>query len=756
MADQLIRLDSYPFDSKWDGYDAEGYPVFDRAVGASLLKATNKLFFTNGLFPRPATNLQMTAGEGYNLHIAQGWGIIEGAIGGIEAEEGYNFKLLDEAPRGNKVFSVFLRFDDNDEFRSLYIRIAEGTEIEEPEIAPSVYELRLGYVSIPSNAESMTEATITDERGLSVCPYAAPFEEIDISEVIAEVKRQAGTQYAAFVDYLEANMSFINSAIDGTAAGALQAAINELRQDALTKDMLDGETLKLSGDNVVSVDAEALAGDGIEVEGNKLKVSGLKFDSVDDLAKAVRVKNNRLSDVAVSGMANAVLYMGNWVFDQVDPYKLCKGGTDKTIIANMANTSLIALGDGGYSAKFYGSFYVYDIISWTRTEYQLDDLLIPLPAAPTSTPILTAFQWYDEKENAVYILGVFGGIINTTEIMYLAEYVIDCETMTQTSNVWQANASGYHQLRQLASTPPAFQYNHALILENGCVCIPLLAYVGRGKENGGFLFVVRNKDGNYSIPFVSFNNSVLNGNFQVNAAPFYIIKDNRFAIITYGSADYNAGQGIAYDNMVVTSSFVVSDAGEVSTNNYYSSAGDRYSKTTTYGAKYSRISQVVTALSETQGLKTYGVFKNIAVSGLSDKSYHYFKFTSNGFVSITETGNEGNVDLHTNYRDKSPVFILSSKNKGLIYYLGQRVIDCETSRVLLNGGGTGASNYLYDAPILAFPDNINSLNGGIYVSRPFVFGENVYVVAYVKDTTGAQKVITLSNIGQEIGELLNA
>lgn len=284
MADQLIRLDSYPFDSKWDGYDAEGYPVFDRAVGASLLKATNKLFFTNGLFPRPATNLQMTAGEGYNLHIAQGWGIIEGAIGGIEAEEGYNFKLLDDAPRGNKVFSVFLRFDDNDEFRSLYIRIAEGTEIEEPEIAPSVYELRLGYVSIPSNAESMTEAVITDERGLSVCPYAAPFEEIDISEVIAEVKRQAGTQYAAFVDYLEANMSFINSAIDGTAAGALQAAINELRQDALTKDMLDGETLKLSGDNVVSVDAEALAGEGLTAEDGKLKV-----EATNALRKQLRI-----------------------------------------------------------------------------------------------------------------------------------------------------------------------------------------------------------------------------------------------------------------------------------------------------------------------------------------------------------------------------------------------------------------------------------------------------------------------------------
>ena len=63
----LTRVDSFPFDSRADGYDADGYPVYDRAVGASLLRSTFAKFFSDGVFPSPGDALQIA--KDYGRHI---------------------------------------------------------------------------------------------------------------------------------------------------------------------------------------------------------------------------------------------------------------------------------------------------------------------------------------------------------------------------------------------------------------------------------------------------------------------------------------------------------------------------------------------------------------------------------------------------------------------------------------------------------------------------------------------------------------
>lgn len=232
MDDVLIRLEnSYPFDSNWDGYDDEGYPVYDRAVAALMLRKCLRQFFTTGIFGTPESNLKLTKGDGFNINIHPGVAIIDGGIGAITDDAGMDITILDGAPRGIQTCSVFIRINDNEDARSLFVRVAHtvGDTPAEPITAPAIYELRLGYITVPSNAEDLSDAVLVDERGTSVCPYAAPFMEIDIADILANVREQAGEQYADFVQYLTQNMEFIASAIDGTTAGYLNNQIQAIK-----------------------------------------------------------------------------------------------------------------------------------------------------------------------------------------------------------------------------------------------------------------------------------------------------------------------------------------------------------------------------------------------------------------------------------------------------------------------------------------------------------------------------------------------
>lgn len=262
MADiALERLtSSYPFDSIFDKdnpkYDEDGYPIMDRAVNSRAMRAAFRQFFSSGIFGTPSTNFQLTKGSGFSINIAKGYAIIDGGFGGIIDDYGMSVTLSNETIRGNQVFSVFVRLDDNIEGRSLFVRVAQsnGSTPEEPIIEGGVHELRLGYITVPSNAIDLSDATIYDERGTSLCPYAAPFMEVDIAGILDEVKGSAFHQYDEFMAMLNANIEFIQSALDDTTAGYLQNRMNELqaavdealqvvRDDAVLRSKIDSNTL---------------------------------------------------------------------------------------------------------------------------------------------------------------------------------------------------------------------------------------------------------------------------------------------------------------------------------------------------------------------------------------------------------------------------------------------------------------------------------------------------------------------------------
>lgn len=249
-----LRLESFPFDSDFDGYDDYGYPVFDRAVGARTFRYSLERVFADGVFGTPASAFQIAkASSGLNVTIKPGLGVIRGAMGGILGDP-ITLQLDTAAPQGNVAYAVMLRCDDNDDRRSMYLAVVKGDASASPQPpAPTdtevIKDLRLGYVVVPSGSTDLSNATVTNEKGLDVCPYAAPFAEIDLSEVVTDAKNQATeelnstvSEFNALADMtladlqqsVDANLGLLESALDDTTAGYLQNQINNMEVDYLS------------------------------------------------------------------------------------------------------------------------------------------------------------------------------------------------------------------------------------------------------------------------------------------------------------------------------------------------------------------------------------------------------------------------------------------------------------------------------------------------------------------------------------------
>ena len=261
-------LESFPFDSSPDvEYDDWGYPRFDRAVGAKCLRDTLRKFFSSGVFPSPGSALQISKADGLAVSVAPGACIVDGAIGTVL--EPMRVVLDDKAPAGKVCYALMLRADDTEAARAVVVRVAKSEagpdpQPPEPERKPGVYEIRLGHVVVPNGASDLSDAVVTNEKGLAACPYAAPFMEIDASEVVADFRARAEEELARFgvyidgkqdeadaaltrlMEFIRKNMDLVQSALDGTTAGHLQGQIDELRESGNIANALDPRYLEMA------------------------------------------------------------------------------------------------------------------------------------------------------------------------------------------------------------------------------------------------------------------------------------------------------------------------------------------------------------------------------------------------------------------------------------------------------------------------------------------------------------------------------
>lgn len=255
LGNGMVLMDSFPFDSSPNlVYTDEGYPRGDRSVDAWTMRSTFKQFFTNGVFGTPADALQIAKGDsGLTVTIQPGMCIIEGGMGGVSSKDGPLTLTLDtQAAQGNTPYGIMLRYDDNSDVRGLVFRVVKGTAGANP-VPPSpdttstnVYELRLGYVVVPNGATDLSGATVHNEKGTDVCPYAAPFVPLDVSSIVADAQAGAIEAMQSLLAYFETYRDAIDAALSDEEATYLQQQINALQEQIGNTDLsdqVDGKTV---------------------------------------------------------------------------------------------------------------------------------------------------------------------------------------------------------------------------------------------------------------------------------------------------------------------------------------------------------------------------------------------------------------------------------------------------------------------------------------------------------------------------------
>ena len=228
-------VDSFPFDSSPKlVYTKEGYARGDRAVDAWTMQKTFAQFFSDGVFGTPGNALEISKGpSGMTCTVQPGMFIIRGGMGGIK-DEPMVITLDSGSAQGDMYYGIMLRYDNNTEMRSLGIRVAKqaGSVPEPDQTSANVMEYRLGYVMVPNGNSDVANATVVNEKGTEMCPYAAPFVPLDLSGVTADAREAALKALQELQQYIEANEDFVQAALDGTTAGNLQAQINQIMQMA--------------------------------------------------------------------------------------------------------------------------------------------------------------------------------------------------------------------------------------------------------------------------------------------------------------------------------------------------------------------------------------------------------------------------------------------------------------------------------------------------------------------------------------------
>lgn len=266
LPDGVTLVDSFPFDSSPTLITTvNGYKRGDRSVDAWTMQEVFAKFFSDGVFPNPGTALQIgKAAAGLAVTIQPGMFIINGGMGGIKADAGpMTLQLDSSAAEGDVCYAVMLRYDNNTDMRSLGFRVVKGVAGSNPQPpAPdkstaNVMEYRLGYVTVPNGATDLSDATVTNEKGLAACPYAAPFEEIDMTGVTSDARESANEALGKLLDYFEQYRDTIDAALSGEEATHLQQQITQIQEQLEDFDIdlgseVDDSTIEYTGtDNPV-------------------------------------------------------------------------------------------------------------------------------------------------------------------------------------------------------------------------------------------------------------------------------------------------------------------------------------------------------------------------------------------------------------------------------------------------------------------------------------------------------------------------
>lgn len=216
MAEKSSFFNSVSGDRKYKAEDWASY--FGTLIG-------------NGVFPNPATNLQVVPGASgltVTVHAGKAW------INGYYYNNTDDLTLTLPTPDGSKkrIDRIVVRWSLSD--RKISAAVKSGTAATNPSAAvlqrnSDVYELAIADVLVGVAATSITSASITDRRyDSSLCGVVTgTVQQIDTSAFAAQVQSFLDDSEAEFSTWLDG----IQNVLDESTAGNLLNLINTHKAD---------------------------------------------------------------------------------------------------------------------------------------------------------------------------------------------------------------------------------------------------------------------------------------------------------------------------------------------------------------------------------------------------------------------------------------------------------------------------------------------------------------------------------------------
>ena len=233
---------SYPFTSQVT-YDDEGLPLYDRAVDSSFLRRVFAQYFSDGVFYKPTSALQVVADTGMQVAVEPGCCHIQGAIG---IEDSRRTLVVQAAESLDRIDTVVARLDLSLAARDIDLYVVKGTAAASPQPPEltrdaTVWELGLANLFVAKNTQTISQQRITDTRldsarcgvvaqtigALDTEPYYTQLSAMidDLREVIAGIEAGSEVMLKAVYDP-EGNGIPVEHG--GTGAGTKEQALANL------------------------------------------------------------------------------------------------------------------------------------------------------------------------------------------------------------------------------------------------------------------------------------------------------------------------------------------------------------------------------------------------------------------------------------------------------------------------------------------------------------------------------------------------
>ena len=217
-----MALTSAFFDAKLVGDE------YDRVYSAESFAEYFASFIANGVFPDPATNLQVVANVPGDMTVRVKSGL--GWINGYYCNNDGDYQLTLSPANGTlpRIDAVVLRWSRSN--RSISLEVKTGVAASSPS-APSLersadnYELMLASISVVAGATSIAQANITDKRPDStVCGWVkGVVDQIDTTDLFAQYDDAFQTWFAD-----------LQSQLSGDVAANLQSQITALENNKVS------------------------------------------------------------------------------------------------------------------------------------------------------------------------------------------------------------------------------------------------------------------------------------------------------------------------------------------------------------------------------------------------------------------------------------------------------------------------------------------------------------------------------------------